>query len=108
MYDSMKLLFVYGTLMNPDVMHYVMGRVPTRYSGTLKDYKKIGLNIVESPGDSVEGFYFEVKPDDLKALDAYEGVADGLYKRIKVVLEEGEECIAYQKVRPDVRINLED
>lgn len=91
-------LFTYGTLVNRHFTGDMLGHDITSYSETLSGYKKIGLNIVESPEDEVEGVAYEVSKADLKILDNYEGVDHKLYKRIDVVLASGEKAIAYQLV----------
>lgn len=89
-------VFVYGTLLNKQLLIDIVGRYPQNYTNTLLGYKKVGLNIIESEHDKVYGITFEVTKKELKALDVYESVATGLYKRIEITLESGEEAIAYQ------------
>lgn len=93
----MKQLFVYGSLLDKHFAEDILGHRIQTYSETLLGYKKVGLNIIEDEDSKVEGVAFEVSPKDLIILDRYEGVAHGLYKRIKITTESGVECIAYQK-----------
>lgn len=92
-------LFVYGTLLNRELTEDMLGHSIQTYSEILPDFKKVGLNIVESPGNKVYGATFEVSKEDLKRLDVYEGVEQGHYKRIHIVLESGKKAIAYQVVK---------
>lgn len=89
-------VFVYGTLMNPSVRSALGLSEKQTKKVTLKDYKKVGLNIVESPGDKVQGEVFAVTEDELDILDGYESVESGLYEQIIVVIN-GKRYIAYQK-----------
>ena len=93
-----QYLFTYGTLVDRHFTGGLLGHEITSYSETLPGYKKVGLNIVESPDDEVDGVAYEVTQKDLKILDVYEGVKDKHYKKIDVVLASGESAIAYQLV----------
>lgn len=93
-----EYLFVYGTLIDRHFTGGLLGHEITSYSETLPGYKKVGLNIVESTDDEVFGVAYEVTNADLRILDVYEGVKDKHYKKIDVVLESGENAIAYQLV----------
>lgn len=87
--------------MHPDTRFAVIGANKTTYSNVLPGYRKIGLNIVEDAEAKVEGVTFEVTNEELKKLDRYEGVAQGLYKLIDIVLESGEEAKVYVKCNPE-------
>lgn len=93
-----ETLFVFGTLVDRYFTEGLLGHPVQTYSEELSNYKKVGLNIVESEGDKVYGVTFEVSKKDLQILDRYEGVKDNFYKRINVMLDSGEEAIAYQLV----------
>ena len=70
--------------------------------GKLKDYRWIissrrYANIVESKGDYVIGYVYELNPDDEKRLDKKEGAGDA-YTREYLKIEVGEEkyeCLVY-------------
>ncbi len=96
-------LFVYGTLMDEEYTKQFIGRKPIMESARVNNFIRIGLNIVEKPQYQVEGKVFEVNEEDMEIFDKYEGVNVGLYKRIKVQLEDGE-AIAYQKVNSNYKI----
>jgi adenine-specific DNA-methyltransferase len=60
--------------------HRIIGK------GTLKDYRWIiskrgYANIVKSETDKVEGLIYEIAESDEKALDTYEGVDEGSYRK---------------------------
>lgn len=59
-------------------------------------------DIVPSDGDVVEGVIYEIKDDDAKRLDGYEGIGENYYQRLQVrpTLHAGEviEVFAYKAV----------
>lgn len=90
-------VFVYGTLTNAARAEAVLGGTP-RGAGTTGpiDYEFVGeatlegLNRIDGeyptlvPGGSVDGRVLEVDERGLEALDAYEGLDQGLYVRAAV------------------------
>jgi gamma-glutamylcyclotransferase len=46
-------------------------------------------NVVESPGDEVEGVLYELTPSDEKTLDIREGVAVGSYSKVNLPVIHG-------------------
>jgi gamma-glutamylcyclotransferase (GGCT)/AIG2-like uncharacterized protein YtfP len=73
-------LFVYGTLMEPRVVEYVLGRRFQRSSpAVLPGYRRFRVKdqaypgITPSTGDRVEGLLVFEVADQLTALDRYEG-----------------------------------
>jgi gamma-glutamylcyclotransferase (GGCT)/AIG2-like uncharacterized protein YtfP len=96
-----ELLFVYGTLKEPEVQSRVIGRIIKGIPDTLNGYTKSTITInnntypIISQGEgNVEGLILEVTTEELKKLDEYETSA---YKRKKVTLKSGKEAWAYQK-----------
>jgi gamma-glutamylcyclotransferase (GGCT)/AIG2-like uncharacterized protein YtfP len=96
-------LFVYGTLLAPEVMRRVCGRVPPATSATLPGFARGGINgepypaIVRSQGSCVQGLlYTRVTPPMLTRLDRYEG---GLYRRCVVEVDTRDgACLAHAYV----------
>lgn len=94
-------LFVYGTLMDPQVQRRVFGRAapgqPDKLLGYRKDQIRLGFGIVypiirpEAEG-SVEGLVIQITPAELRLIDHYEGTA---YRRSKVTLVSGREAWVY-------------
>lgn len=86
--DSPRPVFVYGTLTDPE-----------RAGAVLDDWRDHGPAVLEgchrvdgryptlTPGGSVAGRLLVT--DELDRLDAYEGVADGLYVRVPVPVRDG-------------------
>ncbi len=89
------LYFAYGSNLNPPQMaercpgHAVVARA------VLRDYRLVfpcassrwvgGVASVEpSAGDVVEGVLFELTAENEAALDRYEGVAEGMYRKTRV------------------------
>jgi gamma-glutamylcyclotransferase (GGCT)/AIG2-like uncharacterized protein YtfP len=85
------LVFVYGTLTDPDRAASVLGEPPD-YAG---DGTLVGCHRVDgdyptlAPGGRVTGRLLRTDEDGLAALDAYEGVDRGLYVRVSVPLVDG-------------------
>lgn len=87
-------LFVYGTLMFPAVFRAVTGTEPRTMAGTVRGYARrcvVGKSypvLVEEAGQYVEGkLCLDVSNEALALLDAYEGVAEGLYCRRNILVE---------------------
>lgn len=103
-------VFVYGTLLIPDIMREVTGR---QYAGTtavLRGYRRYRIRnrsypgVVVEAGAEVHGMLFEVGPVALAALDRYE---DPFYERRKLIVEAGDTAReAYVYVIPDSRRHL--
>lgn len=104
------LLFAYGTLQEARQRDAVLGGAPTRVvgrgsvAGTLYDLGEFP-GLVAGGAARVPGTLIEL-PDEtvLPLLDAYEGIADGLYRRVRatVQLDSGAEVAAwlYVYLRP--------
>lgn len=103
-------VFVYGTLLIPDIMREVTGRQYAGTPATLRDYRRYRLRnrsypgLLYEPGAGVEGMLFEVGPVALAALDRYE---DPCYERHTLTVEAGAGTRqAYVYVIPDSRRHL--
>lgn len=87
-------VLVYGTLTDPDRARAVVD--DARFRGTAR---LVGLHVVEgryptlAPGGSTSGRI--LRTDDAAALDAYEGVAAGLYVRVAVPCDDGSTVETY-------------
>lgn len=103
------LLFVYGTLApSAPEAAAVAGWSFDRVRGRLFDLGPYPALIdVDSKDDWVEGYVRKVGLNDLQGrLDDYEGVADGLYRRVRTTTEGGREVWVYVYARdlpPDAR-----
>lgn len=82
------LVFVYGTLTDPDRVDAVLdGGYEFVGRAALEGLHRVdGEYPTLSPGGSVEGRLLEVDRAGLERLDAYEGVDRGLYVRVEVPL----------------------
>lgn len=104
------VVFVYGTLTDPERAGRVLGRAsevgrPTRGGGI--DYEYVGKATIEGlrrvegeyptlvPGGSVEGRLLRTTPGGIERLDTYEGVDRGLYVRVPIPREEGGRAWTY-------------
>jgi gamma-glutamylcyclotransferase (GGCT)/AIG2-like uncharacterized protein YtfP len=88
--SDLSALFVYGTLMVPEVLVALLGRVPKRNRATLKGYRRYAIAgecypaIITDPTTDVEGWLLTgLTPVEMATLDAYEGDA---YVRLQVTL----------------------
>lgn len=104
------LVFVYGTLTDPERAEAVLGRSPGIGGPTPGDgieYEYVGRATVEGlrkvegeyptlvPGGSVEGRLLRTTPRGIERLDAYEGVGRGLYVRVPIPREGGGRAWTY-------------
>ncbi|HLK01149.1 MAG TPA: gamma-glutamylcyclotransferase [Streptosporangiaceae bacterium] len=91
----MALYAAYGSNMDPAQMLERCPHSPQRGSGWLEGWRltfggeDIGWDgamttVVESPGDRVFVVVYDVSPTDEKALDSWDGVTLGYYRRLKV------------------------
>ncbi len=81
-------LFVYGTLTDPLFMGRLLEREVVEEPATLVEYRRLELAslghavVVPEAGGEVEGLLYRgLTEADYERLDAYEGVAEGLYRR---------------------------
>lgn len=81
-------LFAYGTLLHPEFVANLLERPFIPESAELFDFALVHLHglpypVVEAvPGSKVQGrLYRHLTDEDFARLDAYEGVAEGLYQR---------------------------
>jgi len=91
----MKSLFVYGTLMFPEIQRKIIGRCPKKQRATLHGYARYKIKdanypaAIPEPESVIQGYVlFELTDEELKRIDQYEGAE---YKRIpvSVSLEDG-------------------
>jgi gamma-glutamylcyclotransferase (GGCT)/AIG2-like uncharacterized protein YtfP len=85
-----ETLFVYGTLMVPDVLNALLGRLPLHCEALLEGYRRYTIQgecypaIVNNPGANVRGLLLSgLTKSDVETLDDYEGDA---YVRAQVIV----------------------
>jgi len=90
-------LFVYGTLVEVAFAANMLGREPAYEPARLLDFERLELEglpypaVSETQGETVEGLVYRgLVPEEIERLDAYEGVAEGLYRRIVAHVVAGE------------------
>ena len=92
-------LFAYGDLLDETRIGYLLEHPVETQKARLPDFEVVELSdkvppiVVESPGQFASGtLYRRLAPEDYARLDAYVGVMQGLYRRVKleVVLQEQE------------------
>ena len=93
-------IFVYGTLMaGLGNSFFLQNDVFLGYGETKPEYTFYNLGhfpaMVEGGDTSVKGEIYEVHPQTLEWLDKLEGVAEGLYERKEIILEDGEKALTY-------------
>ena len=81
-------LFVYGTLLDSTFTSQLLERPVLPEAAELLDFELLELPglpypvVGRAPGHKIEGrIYRKLSQDDFGRLDAYEGVAEGLYQR---------------------------
>ena len=103
--EPVEKLFVYGTLREGHVQRAIIGRVVTGRAARLRGFRLGVLRQGEasypilSPdaeADVIDGEILELRPQDLPALDEYEGRE---YQRIRVAVESGEDCWVYVEAK---------
>lgn len=100
-------VFIYGTLLDPRVRAKVVGNVseaPAQLPGYKKTDDRHYPDLDADNGESVEGIALDATPEQIAALDKWEG-SDG-YKRVKVTLADGQQAWAYTR-RQAVREELD-
>ena len=96
----MELLFVYGTLQDPEVQTRIIGRTVSGTPDVLEDFFKspIAMSdgvyplVIPRHGAAVEGMVLEVTQEELARMDVYETSA---YRRVRVPLRSGREAWVY-------------
>ncbi len=87
-------LFAYGTLTDPEftrnLLEHMVAAIPARLPG-FEIVRFDGFDyptVLESEDGSVDGaLYRGLGEEDFRRLDAYEGVGEGLYRRVRVEVE---------------------
>jgi gamma-glutamylcyclotransferase (GGCT)/AIG2-like uncharacterized protein YtfP len=98
----MNKLFIYGTLIDPEIQKSILGRIINGIPNILEGYEKSEIEIegekypltVQNKNEIVEGLVIDINDDELKKIDEYEGVE---YKRIEIVLQSGISAWVYLK-----------
>ena len=74
----MPKLFVYGTLKNPKIREYILGRKTESERAILPNFTKRKASLYyyvrEREGDEVDGLLVNVTDDDILSVDRYENV----------------------------------
>lgn len=94
------LVFVYGTLTDPDQIASLLGDGPGKYEfvgqATLEGLHRVdGRYPTLVPGGRVEGRLLDVNDPALERLDRYEGVDRELYVRVQIPLSDGHSVWVY-------------
>jgi gamma-glutamylcyclotransferase (GGCT)/AIG2-like uncharacterized protein YtfP len=90
-------VFVYGTLRSGLVRWVVTGRAGDSRPAILEDFRREGLDLMEAPGERVEGELITVSAEELARLDRYERL--GLrYERVRLALADGREAWVYRRL----------
>lgn len=104
----MSKLFVYGTLKKGYSAHYLLERWSPTFLGKAQTQPNYGLYdqgpfpgmVQEAAGGGVHGEVYEVTEKCLEAMDQYEAVDHGLFRRAEVELTDGSKAIAYLICKP--------
>ena len=88
-----EMQFVYGTL--KAMARSRNGRAACVPGRLWENGSYPALELAQSCETLVRGLVFEVSAEDLQRLDAYEGVAHGWYRRVRIVTTAGAVVWAY-------------
>lgn len=100
--SNQNLLFVYGTLIQPQVQQKVIGRLVPGVPDGLEGFQKETIVLedgvfpilVKAKGSIVKGWVLQITNTELASIDEYEGSA---YQRVSVVLSSGKTAFVYTK-----------
>lgn len=73
-----KSLFAYGTLMFPEILEALLGRVPTNEDAVAEGWRAVAIPgrsypaLVASPGRARGRLLLDLEPDEWRVIDAYE------------------------------------
>ena len=114
MTDSYDKLFVYGTLMVPEIVRIVLGRPLEGTDAHLLNYRPFMIKdacypaLASAAGYTTEGLvYSDISPSEMATLDAYEGA---MYEKrlVSVTYADGtEEAVLTYVVAPAYRHRLD-
>lgn len=92
-------VFVYGTLKQPWIRRWVIGRSVETHPAQLNDYQRHALDLQPQSGEQVDGLTFIVTPAELQRLDRYERLGIR-YQRVQKTLASGHQAWVYQLIHP--------
>lgn len=101
-------IFCYGTLKRDGRAHSLITNYDSEFLGTAVTSVKYSLYnqggypgmVVQESENGVTGELFEVSDECIKALDRYEGVDCGLFKKETVELSDGSKAMSYLVGKP--------
>jgi gamma-glutamylcyclotransferase (GGCT)/AIG2-like uncharacterized protein YtfP len=107
MYNDKNDLFVYGTLKEEDLLKEIIGRIPEMLKASVEGYRRffdIDIGYYSAMPDEwslLEGVLLKgLTSKEIQALDRYEGIKYGLYRRIEVqVTVDNNSAIAFIYVK---------
>jgi gamma-glutamylcyclotransferase (GGCT)/AIG2-like uncharacterized protein YtfP len=92
-----EILFVYGTLKDPEIQQHLVGRTIPGTPDRLRGYRSHNLlNYPTALPDSagwVHGLVLSITPQEMMRFDEYEGMA---YERVRICLDSGTEAWMYR------------
>ena len=105
----MTRLFCYGTLKRDQRAHRLLSKWEPTFIGEAKTHQRYhlydqgcfpGMVVDEDQVGGVYGELFDVCDSGMEAMDYYESVDSGLFRRENIELEDGSTAIAYLVVKP--------
>ena len=93
------LYFAYGSNLNVERMRFRCPAAKPLQKSIMPNHRIVFrgvLDIEPCPGKYVYGGLWEVTPRCIEALDLYEGVHNGLYKKIRTTSKRGGSILTYQ------------
>jgi gamma-glutamylcyclotransferase (GGCT)/AIG2-like uncharacterized protein YtfP len=97
--DREFLYFAYGSNLNIEQMGFRCGDAEPVRTLALRDWRLVFRGVADiepSKGDTVQGALWRVSAADEAALDIYEGIEHGLYRKVLFTLNDSDEhCFMY-------------
>lgn len=93
-------VFVYGTLKQPWVRRFIIGRSVEVTVDKLSGYQRQGLNLVEETEAVTIGLRFVVNATEMQRLDRYERLGVR-YQREQLVLDSSTQAWVYRRIAAD-------
>lgn len=98
-------LFVYGTLLFPEIVKSLTGEKPEYYDGSVDDFKVVSLKnvpypgLIKLPGDVAIGKVIEISEPSYKTISDWE---DNEYTATEVTLKSGERAMTFVHNKPEL------
>lgn len=90
-------VFAYGTLKQPWIRRFIIGRTVHVHEDSLSGYQRDGLDLQPDPAFTTIGLRFVVTPKEMRRLDRYERLGVR-YQREQLLLDSGHKAWVYRRI----------